>query len=281
MTTRRRRRDPYSRMVVRLPERDLARSILPILHLAAPFLEALGPTPPEDEARRAIELAIRVWNAHVTASQLWGDPKPKALSDLRKEVCGNGASSEQTKAFELLSARWRKEFNLDPRLVGSWSFEGKEDGRHQLVCEMTLPEGVEAEVPPPMEKRIAIGGQFLDEVKIRLDTTSYLSFPVQNHRGLVGSDGCATIHAKMPTALQLFAEGRLPPVGGAPVDVMVGGKPLGAMVLSGVRCIRQNGREQRPRGGERLVPRWGTFRSAAGKVPRCGTFVRTAELGRQ
>jgi len=92
-----------------------------------------------------------------------------------------------------------------------------------------------------MEKRIAIGGQFLDEVKIRLDATSYLSFPVENHRGVVGSDGFATIHARMPTALQLFAEGRLPPAGGPPVEVIVGGKPLGPMLLSEVRCVSNGG----------------------------------------
>jgi hypothetical protein len=72
MTTRRRRRDPYTRTVVRLPERDLAESIL---YLAAPLLEPLGPMPPVDEARGQIELAISLWNAHVLASKLWGAPK--------------------------------------------------------------------------------------------------------------------------------------------------------------------------------------------------------------
>ncbi len=62
-----------------------------------------------------------------------------------------------------------------------------------------------------------------------------------NDHGLVGSDGIATIHAKMPTALQLFAEGRLSPVGGTTVEVMVGGKSLGAMMLLGVRCISNGG----------------------------------------
>lgn len=49
-------------------------------------------------------------------------------------------------------------------------------------------------------------------------------------------NGLATIHAKMPTVVQLFAEGRLPPIGGPPVDIVVGGRRLGAMVLSEVRC---------------------------------------------
>jgi hypothetical protein len=130
---------------------------------------------------------------------------------------------------------------FDPRLVGAWSFDATEDGRHQLVCATTLPDGVEAHVPPPAEKRIAIGGKFLDEVSIRQSATSYLSFPVDNHSGEVGADGFVTIHAKMPTVVQLFAEGRLTRVGGAPVEVMVGGKKLGPMVLSEVSCTGYGG----------------------------------------
>ena len=48
-TTKRRRRDPYSRIVVRLPERDLAESIL---YLAAPLLRPLGSMPPVAVGRR-------------------------------------------------------------------------------------------------------------------------------------------------------------------------------------------------------------------------------------
>lgn len=137
-TTRSRRRDPFSRMVVRLPERDLAESIL---HLAAPLIEPLGASPPADEVRRAIDRAVTVWNAHVAASQVWEVPRPKVLSDLRKAMCGKQASPELTDVFEVLSARWRKEFSLDPRLVGAWSLESKEAAGHRLFCEMALPDG--------------------------------------------------------------------------------------------------------------------------------------------
>jgi hypothetical protein len=40
----------------------------------------------------------------------------------------------------------------------------------------------------------------------------------------------------MPSALQLFAEGRLPRVDGDPVEVAIGGRKLGSMVLTEVRC---------------------------------------------
>lgn len=167
--------------------------------------------------------SINLWNTHVTASPLWGDPRPKPLADLRKAMSGTQAPPGLADTFELLSARWRKDFAFDPRLVGEWSFDATEGGRHQLVCETTLPDGVEAHVPPPAEKRIAVGGKFLDEVSIRQSATSYLSFPVESHRGEIGADGVATIHTKMPTVAQLFAEGRLTPVGGAPVVSAVAG----------------------------------------------------------
>lgn len=186
----RRERDPYSWTVVRLPERDLGDSIV---DLASPLLESLGPERRPEDTRRAIELAVKIWNAHVLASKFWGRPRPRALADLEKMM------SEESDTFALLSARWRKDFAFDPRLVAAWSYETSEHGDHRVVCESTLPDGVEAEVPPPLEKRIALGGVFLDEVRIRQGANAYLSFPVGNHRGTIGADGVATVYAKMPT----------------------------------------------------------------------------------
>lgn len=106
-------------------------------------------------------------------------------------------------------------------------------------CAMQLPDGVEAEIPPPVEKRIAIAGKFLDETKIQMagtPGTMLLSFPVQQHRGAVHDNGTVAVHTKMPTAVALFAEGVLPPVGGASVALTVQGKKLESMVLSEVRC---------------------------------------------
>lgn len=238
MTTRRTKRDPFTRTVVILPERELSESIL---HLAAPLLERLGPAPSPGDVRRALERAIDVWNAHVHASPYWGSTNPRPLAALRKAMCGKRASPELAETFELLSARWQREFRLDPRLVGEWSLQTTEAGRNELICETLLPEGVEAHVPPPAEKRIAIGGKFLDEVRVNQSTTSYLLFPVERHRGEIGADGVVTIYSTMPTVLQLFAEGRLTPVGGAPVDIMVGGKELGPMVLVELRCADSGG----------------------------------------
>jgi hypothetical protein len=79
-------------------------------------------------------------------------------------------------------------------------------------------------------------------VRIHLDGTSFLSFPVEHHRGDIRADGAVTLEAKMPTVVALFAEGAaLKPVGGAPVDVRVGGKVLGPMVLREVGCSGRDG----------------------------------------
>lgn len=45
-------------------------------------------------------------------------------------------------------------------------------------------------------------------------------------RGVIGDNGTATVYAMMPSALKLFAEGRLPRVDGDPVEVIIGGQNL-------------------------------------------------------
>jgi hypothetical protein len=44
----------------------------------------------------------------------------------------------------------------------------------------------------------------------------------------------------MPSALQLFAEGRLLRVDGDPVEGVVGGRKLGPMILAEIRCGGDN-----------------------------------------
>lgn len=230
------RRDPYSWTVVRLPERDLGEIVL---ELAAPLIERLGPAPSFDDARAAVALAVSFWNASVLASRRWQYPRHKELKALKQSMRGRAASREDAAKFDLLTERWREHW-LDPRLVESWSYEPDAAGVPRLLCTMGLPEGVEAEVPPPAEKRVAIGGVFLDEVRISQGGNTFLCFPVERHRGVLGDDGTATVYAMMPSALQLFADGRLPRVGGDPVEVAIGGRKLGPMVLIEVRCGGEN-----------------------------------------
>jgi hypothetical protein len=232
------RRDPYSWTVVRLPERDLAERVLA---LASPLLERLGPAPAIDDARATIALVVTFWNASVLASKQWEYPRVKQLNALKKHMRGRQASRDDAATFELLTERWREHW-LDPRLVESWTYEPDVAGLPRLLCTMGLPDGVEVEVATPVDNRVSIGGKFLDEVRISHGSNASLSFPVQRHRGELREDGTTTIYAMMPSALQLFAEGRLPRIGGDPVEIAIGGREPVSMVLTEVRCGGDNNR---------------------------------------
>lgn len=230
------RRNRNSWTVVRLPERDLAELVMDV---AAPLLDKVDPGRPIDDARATVATAVAFWNANVLASKAWGSPRVKELNALKKRMRGRAASREDAATFDLLAQRWREHW-LDPRLVDSWTYEPDAAGVYRLQCTVCLPDGVRAQVAPPAEKRVAIGGRFLDEVQIALAANTSLSFPVDCHRGVIGDDGSATVYAMMPSALKLFAEGRLPRVDGDPVEVTIGGQNLGPMVLSEVRCTGEN-----------------------------------------
>lgn len=243
MSPRSRRRDPNTRTAARIPKQALDERLL---DLAAPLIARLGTAPAPEAIRDTVELTIAFWNAKARASKIWGTSRPKALNDLTRKMTGKKACAEDAEAFELLSERWReKEIAFDPRLVGDWSLEVGDDGSPRLSCATELPDGVEAEIPPPIEERVAIGGQFLDETRIRLTgtpgTIALLGFPLKHHWGTVSGDGSVTVHTKMPTAVALLAEGVLPPIGGASVGLTVHGRKVNAMVLSEIRCDANGG----------------------------------------
>lgn len=219
-----------TRTVIFVPERKLSETIL---DFAAPLLEPLGSTPEIAEARRAVELAISVWNFHVMATPLWG--KPKFLSEARKKMCGPASPPGLATVFELREHRRREDFGTDYRFVGTWSFESDATGGGTLRCETRLPEGCEAYVPPAVETRISIGGRVLDEVKIRQTPTSLLSFPPERHHAEV-SDDHVVIHVPAYVAVQLLADGTLPPARGAAVEVVVYAQPPRLLVLAEVRA---------------------------------------------
>jgi hypothetical protein len=231
-----RRRDPHSFTVVRLPERDLAETIF---EFASPAIARLGPAPSLEDEREAIALAVAFWNASVLASKRWTYPRVKELNELRTRMRGRHSAPGDAALFDLLSEHWRAHW-LDPRLVASWTYDADGAGVRRLACTMGLPDRVEAEVPPPIDKRIAIGGRFLDEVRIACGANTSLVFPADRHRGVIAEDGTLTLHAMMPSALQLFAEGRLPRIGADPIVIGVGGRELGPMILAQVGCAGED-----------------------------------------
>lgn len=223
------RRDYVTHLVI-LPERPLAECILDI---ASPALEALAP--PTAEARRhLVALAVETWNAQVHASKLWDATRTKPLIELRRRVKGKDAPPGTAEAFERMVSRWKDEHRLDPRLVDTWSLD---EASGALTCQVTLPESVVVFEPPPLEKRVRVGGMFLDEARIRSGANSFTGFPITAHRGTRADDGEVVIRTKMTTAVVLLANSRLSPIGGTTTDIMVEGKQLGPMVLTDVRCV--------------------------------------------
>lgn len=242
MTTRRRTRpEPGARTFARISEQPLHERVL---DLAAPLLERLGAGAPADAVRDAIEIAILFWNARARASKVWGPVETEPLSKLQKTMTGTIATTEDAEQFALLEARWRaKQLAFDPRLVGEWSLDIGPDGDPRLSCTMALPAGVEAEAPPPIEARIAIGGQFLDEVRIPTQRSGRavvtLKFPRERHVGSVGDDGTLIVRTPMPVVAALLVDGVLPPKGEGAVDVLLCGETLKSMVLRQLRCESQ------------------------------------------
>lgn len=113
-----------------LPTRKLSETIL---DFGAPMLAPLGEVPPEEDLRRALELVIAIWNAHVFA--LAGNPTHlSAMADLiyAQEM------SEAMDMFEALSARRVDHFSTDPRLVGDWDIVDDGRGGHAFQCEVRV-----------------------------------------------------------------------------------------------------------------------------------------------
>ncbi len=87
--------------------------------------------------------------------------------------------------------------------------------------------------------RIAIGGRYLDEVRIRQartdmpGTLSSLSFPAHRHQASVEADHLV-VSTQAAAVVQLFAEGVLVPIGGTAVTVQIGGQEFGPCLLEAV-----------------------------------------------
>ena len=93
--------------------------------------------------------------------------------------------------------------------------------------------------------RIAIGGQYLDEVRIRCAERhpyplSYLTFPAHRHWARV-EDKRVTVCAQAAVVVQLFADGILPAVDGRDVVIEVDGDKIGPCLLEAVESGERNG----------------------------------------
>ena len=93
--------------------------------------------------------------------------------------------------------------------------------------------------------RIAIGGRYLDEVQIRLakshapNTRSDLSFPAHRHATSIDQDQLV-VATQAATAVKLFSEGVLQPIGGIAVTVRIGSEDCGLWLLDSVEADRES-----------------------------------------
>jgi len=214
-----------SRTVIFVPDRKISETIL---EFAEPILEPLGPVPELEPARRVLDLAVAVWNFHAMATPLWG--KPHFLAEARAKMAGPDNPPGMATIFEKLLERRASLYGDDYRVVGTWSLGPDGAGGQSFRCDARLPEGCEAYAPPAVETRIRIGGRFLDEVKIHQTKTSLLSFPPTQHWATTAGER-VTIETPSYVAVQLFADGTLPALRTAAVDVAAYGEPSRKMVL--------------------------------------------------
>jgi hypothetical protein len=91
-----------------------------------------------DALRRVLELAVRVWNAHALASDVWG--QPGHLVELQRLV-ELSASPALLSAFEALQAAKASKFAADARVICEWQVVTDEEGKMRFDCAARLPPG--------------------------------------------------------------------------------------------------------------------------------------------
>jgi hypothetical protein len=97
----------------RIPSRKISETIL---DFGEPLLSRFDETLPIDVMREALMTVITVWNAHVLAMPLWGEPKH--LERLTECLSGPGVPEELRGALDALTRRRSERFKDDPRAVG-------------------------------------------------------------------------------------------------------------------------------------------------------------------
>ncbi len=91
-----------------------------------------------DVIKRALEIVITIWNAHVMATDAWGHPEH--LADLRQIALGPSAPPSTVITLAALSERRLERFADDIRVVSKWDLTFDDLGRHRFDCTARLPD---------------------------------------------------------------------------------------------------------------------------------------------
>jgi|JI9StandDraft_1071089.scaffolds.fasta_scaffold366599_2 hypothetical protein len=125
-----------------------------IIDFGMPLIEQLPADAPLEIRQGMVSFIVQVWNAHVMAMPLWG--QPQHVGEMRKTLMRAGAdqglAQEALATFEMLSARRReRRFANDPRAVGEWSVRVIDAENWNIRCDARLPLGMTSATPiePP------------------------------------------------------------------------------------------------------------------------------------
>jgi hypothetical protein len=120
-----------------------------ILSFGEPVMQRLreSPEPPSLELiKRALEIVITIWNAHVMASDDWGHPEH--LLDLQRIALDPVTTHDTANTLALLTEHRFARFAGDIRVVSKWDLSFDELGRHRFDCTARLPDPSKTGRPP-------------------------------------------------------------------------------------------------------------------------------------
>jgi hypothetical protein len=142
---RRKTPPPGTARRIEVPDRKISETIL---DFGEPLLSRFDERTPIDVFRRALGIVIAIWNAHVMAMPIWGEPHH--LEDLEAVLRKHPEPPGEPPILESLAKRRVEMFADDPRAVGLWDVVP--DARYglKLRCDARLPRGVE-----PLRRRRA------------------------------------------------------------------------------------------------------------------------------
>ncbi len=91
-----------------------------------------------DVIKRALEIVITIWNAHVMATEAWGHPEH--LHDLLRVALDPSAAPDTITTLTTLTERRLASFADDTRVVSKWDLSFDDLGRHRFDCTARLPD---------------------------------------------------------------------------------------------------------------------------------------------
>lgn len=125
-----------------IPSRKISETII---DFGAPLILDLDKDQPIEIVRSVFTIVIMVWNAHVTAMPVWG--QPQLLEQLGKLLLNPGAAPQLIDTCKKLAARRHEHFADDPRAVGEWKVEFDHAGRVRLHCDARIPPSIDPRKP--------------------------------------------------------------------------------------------------------------------------------------